>query len=128
LDSIVCGEDSPFSLYGVEVTDSAYVIHSSNILYRICYDVFTTREDIEYMRFLHSTGPRDENGWSRDISKRRIYIDTSDRVVYSVNTQYAGNTVGLKKLALRICVDKGYKETGYVSTCLLLELRDQEIE
>lgn len=103
-------KDSPFSLYGVEVTDSAYVIHSSNILHRICYDVFTTREDIEYMRFLHSTGPRDENGWSRDVSKRRIYIDTSDRVVYSVNTQYAGNTVGLKKLALRICVDKGYKE------------------
>ena len=104
-------KNSPFSLYGVQVTDSAYVAHSSNILYRICYDVFTSRDDIEYMRFLHSTGPRDENGWSRDIARRRIYIDLEDRVVYSVNTQYAGNTVGLKKLSLRLCIDKGDKES-----------------
>ncbi|MEM1850158.1 MAG: phosphoenolpyruvate carboxykinase (GTP) [Desulfurococcaceae archaeon] len=102
--------DSLFTLYGVQVTDSAYVVHSSNILYRVCYDVFTSREDLRYMRFLHSAGERDENGWSLNIHKRRIYIDLDDRVVYSVNTQYAGNTVGLKKLSLRICVDMGYKE------------------
>lgn len=103
--------NSPFSLYGVQVTDSAYVAHSSNILYRICYDVFTERDDIEYMRFFHSTGPKNENGWSIEISKRRIYIDLQENTVYSVNTQYAGNTVGLKKLSLRLCINKGYKET-----------------
>ena len=102
---------SPFSLYGIQVTDSAYVIHSSNILYRICYDEFTRREDLRYMMFLHSAGPRDENGLSTNISKRRIYIDLDDRIVYSVNTQYAGNTVGLKKLSLRQCIYLGYKET-----------------
>lgn len=103
-------KNSPFSLYGVQATDSAYVIHSSNILYRLCYDVFASRDDLFYMRFLHSAGERDENGWSRDISKRRIYIDLEDNVVYSVNTQYAGNTVGLKKLSLRLCINKGYHE------------------
>ena len=101
---------SPHTLYGVQVTDSAYVIHSSNILYRICYDVFTEREDIEYMRFLHSAGERDENGWSVNTQKRRIYIDVEDQITYSVNTQYAGNTVGLKKLSLRLCIYRGYKE------------------
>ncbi|MEM0002194.1 MAG: phosphoenolpyruvate carboxykinase (GTP) [Desulfurococcaceae archaeon] len=104
-------KNSPFSLYGVQVTDSAYVIHSSNILYRICYDVFTTRNNIQFMRFLHSAGERDENGWSRNIHKRRIYIDPEENIVYSVNTQYAGNTVGLKKLSLRLCVYKGYRES-----------------
>lgn len=101
---------SPYTLYGVQVTDSAYVIHSSNILYRICYEEFTEREDLEYMRFLHSAGERDENGWSRNTHKRRIYIDLKDNTVYSVNTQYAGNTVGLKKLSLRLCINKGYRE------------------
>jgi phosphoenolpyruvate carboxykinase (GTP) len=101
---------SPFTLYGVQVTDSAYVIHSSNILYRICYDVFTERDDIPYMRFLHSAGERDENGWSKNVHKRRIYIDVENQIVYSANTQYAGNTVGMKKLALRLCVYRGYKE------------------
>jgi phosphoenolpyruvate carboxykinase (GTP) len=101
---------SPFTLYGIQVTDSAYVLHSSNILYRICYDVFTERDDIPYMRFLHSAGERDENGWSKNIHKRRIYIDVENQIVYSTNTQYAGNTVGMKKLALRLCVYRGYKE------------------
>ena len=36
---------------------------------------------------------------SADIDKRRIYIDLEENTVYTVNNQYAGNSVGLKKLA-----------------------------
>jgi len=103
-------KSSPFTLYGVQVSDSAYVIHSSNVLYRLCYDVFTERENISYMRFLHSTVERDENGWSRNVHKRRIYIDVENQIVYTANTQYAGNAVGMKKLALRLCIYRGYRE------------------
>lgn len=104
--------NSPFTLYAVQVTDSAYVMHSELILYRTCYEVFVDRgEEIEYLRFLHSTGERDPVwGWSRNVEKRRIYIDLLDNTTYSVNTQYAGNTVGLKKLALRHCIYRGYLE------------------
>ena len=103
--------DSPFSLYGVQITDSAYVAHSENILYRVCYSVFVERGGkLKYMRFLHATGERNELGWSKNVEKRRIYIDLDDHIVYSVNTQYAGNTVGLKKLSLRLCVNQGKKE------------------
>jgi len=102
---------SPFTIHAVQVTDSAYVIHSENILYRICYDEFVEKSPgLEYMRFFHSAGERDEMGWSRNIDKRRIYIDLEDYTAYSVNTQYAGNAVGMKKLALRLCVYKGYRE------------------
>lgn len=102
---------SPFTLHAVQVTDSAYVAHSENILYRICYDYFVKYGDsLDYMRFLHSAGERDVNGWSKNIDRRRIYIDLEDDTVYSVNTQYAGNTVGLKKLALRLCVNRGLRE------------------
>ncbi len=105
-------KNSPFTLYAVQVTDSAYVMHSELILYRTCYEVFVEKGDrIEYLRFLHSAGERDPTwGWSKNTDRRRIYIDIVDGTAYSVNTQYAGNTVGLKKLALRLCVYKGYRE------------------
>lgn len=103
--------NSPFTMYAVQVTDSAYVTHSENILYRVCYEEFVNQgPNLNYMRFLHSAGERDENGWSKNIDKRRIYIDLEDDTVYSTNTQYAGNTVGLKKLALRLCVNRGLRE------------------
>jgi len=103
--------ESPFTIYAVQVTDSAYVMHSDNILYRVCYEDFVKYGDrIRYLRLLHSAGERDEHGWSKNIDKRRIYIDLEDETTYSVNTQYAGNTVGPKKLAFRICIYRGYKE------------------
>lgn len=43
-------------------------------------------------------------------SKRRIYIDPGSMSAYSVNTKYAGNSVGLKKLSLRLCIYKGFNE------------------
>ncbi len=102
---------SPFTLYGVQVTDSAYVIHNENILYRICYDEFVAKApNIFYARFLHATGERDENGWVRNIEKRRIYIDVEDYTTYSLNTQYGGNTIGMKKLMFRLCIYKGVRE------------------
>lgn len=103
--------NSSFTLHAVQVTDSAYVAHSENILYRICYEDFIRYgAGLRYLRFLHSAGERDENGWSKNVDKRRIFIDLEDDTVYSTNTQYAGNTVGLKKLALRLCVNRGLME------------------
>ena len=102
---------SDFTMYAVQLTDSAYVVHSENILYRTCYDEFVEKApNIRYAKFFHSAGERDSNGWSKNVDKRRIFIDIEDNVVYSVNTQYAGNTVGLKKLMLRLCVYTGYRE------------------
>jgi len=101
---------SIFTIHAVQVTDSSYVAHSEAILYRICYDEFVESGVKDYYRFLHSVGELDEHVWSKNIDKRRIYIDLEDYTVYSVNTEYAGNTVGPKKLALRLCVYQGYRE------------------
>lgn len=114
---------SPFSLYGVQITDSAYVIHSEDILYRSCYDEFLERSGIDYMLFVHSSGERDENGWSRNTGKRRIYVDLEGNATYSVNTQYAGNTVGLKKLALRLAVYKGFREGWLAEHMFIIGVR-----
>lgn len=47
---------------------------------------------------------------SVEHEKKRIYIDYVTNTVYSVNTQYAGNSVGFKKLALRLAIRKAHRE------------------
>ena len=99
--------DSVFSIPCVECTDSWYVSHSLNLLYRPGYEQFKkVGEDEDFIATLHSSGRVNERMTSTDVDKRRIYIDYSADTVYSVNTQYAGNTVGLKKLALRLTIRK----------------------
>jgi len=102
--------DSVFSISGVQLTDSAYVAHSEDLLYRSGYEQFKRVGDSgEFFRVLHSAG-RLEGNVSADVGKRRVYIDLEDDIVYSVNTQYAGNTVGFKKLALRLAIRKADRE------------------
>ena len=98
--------DSDFSIACVQITDSPYVAHSESILYRGGYEQFKKIGDSpEFFRFLHSEGEL-ENAVSKNIDKRRVYIDLEENLVYSVNTQYGGNTIGLKKLALRLAINK----------------------
>ncbi len=56
---------------------------------------------------------------SIETEKKRIYIDYTQDTIYSVNTQYAGNTIGLKKLALRLTIRKADKE-GWLAEHMLL--------
>jgi len=103
--------DSQFSIPCVQITDSAYVAHSETMLFRPGYEQFRKiGSSSEFFRFIHSEG-RLENGVSKDIDKRRVYIDLDENLVYSVNTQYGGNTIGLKKPALRLAINKASKET-----------------
>ncbi len=102
--------NSVFSLRALQITDSAYVAHSEDILYRPAYEEFKKLNNSpDFFFFLHSAG-RLENGVSKDIDKRRIYIDLEENKVYSVNTQYAGNSIGLKKLAFRLAIKKANEE------------------
>ena len=102
--------NSPFSIVAVQITDSCYVVHSEDILYRRGYEEFKriAKKD-GFFKFVHSAGVL-ENGVCKDIDKRRVYINLSENTVMSTNTQYAGNTVGLKKLAMRLAIKKSSKE------------------
>ncbi|HOL22460.1 MAG TPA: phosphoenolpyruvate carboxykinase domain-containing protein, partial [bacterium] len=66
-------------------------------------------DDAVIFKTLHSAGRVDENMVSVDYDKKRIYIDYSVNTVYSVNTQYAGNSVGFKKLALRLAIREAHR-------------------
>ncbi|MFH1798430.1 MAG: phosphoenolpyruvate carboxykinase (GTP) [Candidatus Omnitrophota bacterium] len=102
--------NSEFSIPAVQITDSAYVAHSEDILYRAGYEEFKRlKGGVKFFRLIHSAG-RLENGISSDAEKRKVYINLEDEMVYSVNTQYAGNTVGLKKLSMRLAIKRASEE------------------
>ena len=104
---------SPFTIPCVQFTDSWYVAHSESILYRTAYKHFLSMKESEkdeFFRFIHSAGPLDDRGCSSNLSKRRIYMDTQNNIVYSMNNQYAGNSVGLKKHSMRLAISKSGQE------------------
>ncbi|NQT19345.1 MAG: phosphoenolpyruvate carboxykinase (GTP) [Planctomycetes bacterium] len=110
---------SEFSISGVQITDSAYVGHSEDLLYRSGYEQFKLLgSSTEFFRVLHSAGEV-ENNVSVATDKRRIYIDLEDEIVYSVNTQYGGNTIGFKKLSLRLAIRRADRE-GWLAEHMLI--------
>lgn len=101
---------SEFSISGVQLTDSAYVAHSEDLLFRPGYEQFKSLGDSgAFFRVLHSAGALND-AVSVNVDQRRIYVDLEDEIVYSVHTQYAGNTVGFKKLSLRLAIRKADRE------------------
>jgi phosphoenolpyruvate carboxykinase (GTP) len=80
------------------------------MLYRSGYEEFKRLGNYkDFFQFVHSAGEI-KDGVSINIDKRRIYMDTEEDIVYSVNTQYGGNTIGHKKLAMRLGINRASKE------------------
>lgn len=103
--------NSKFSILALQLTDSSYVAHSENILYRPAYEQFKALENKDdFFYFVHSAGELDDRQNTKNIDKRRIYVDLEENRVLTVNNQYAGNSVGLKKLALRLALNKAHQE------------------
>lgn len=118
--------DSPFSIPSLQITDSAYVIHSENILYRQGYNDFKNLgEKDDFFFLIHSSGEL-ENGVSKNIDKRRIYIDINNNCVYTCNNQYAGNSLGLKKLCFRLAIKKAMNEDWLAEHMFLMGLHGRK--
>ena len=59
------------------------------------------------------------NMTSAEHDKKCIYIDYMDSTIYSVNTQYAGNSVGFKKLAFRLAIRQANYE-GWLAEHMMI--------
>ncbi len=111
---------SVFSIPCLQLTDSAYVAHSEDLLYRHGYEEFRRRGDTaDFFKFVHSQGELLPNNTCKNLQDRRILVDLKENTVYSTNTQYGGNTLGLKKLAMRLAIAKGDKE-GWLTEHMLV--------
>ncbi len=122
-----CPTKSPFSIACAQITDSFYVAHSEDILYRRGYEHCIHMEDKEdFFRFVHSAGRLDERGCTVNLKERRIYQDIENMTVYSLNNQYAGNSVGLKKLAMRLAIKKASGEGWLCEHMFIMGCQNRE--
>jgi phosphoenolpyruvate carboxykinase (GTP) len=99
---------APSSNPALEITSSAYVAHSAEILYRNAFYSF----DKEVKRLKHFYTNFHSEGLNRpeDLPHARVLMDRSHRTTYSYKCTYAGNTLLLKKGNHRFSVDKAVYE------------------
>jgi phosphoenolpyruvate carboxykinase (GTP) len=102
---------APVSNPALEITSSAYVSHSAEILYRNAFDQFdheVTRQGHFYTN-IHSEGLNRPE----DLPNARVFMDRNHRTTYSFKCTYAGNTLLLKKGNHRFSVDRSvYEKRG----------------
>ncbi len=99
---------SPVSNPALEITSSAYVSHSAELLYRNSFAAFdkeTERLGHFYVN-IHSQG----KNRPEDLPNARVFMDRSHWTTYSFNCTYAGNTLLMKKGNHRFSVDKAVYE------------------
>jgi phosphoenolpyruvate carboxykinase (GTP) len=99
---------SPASNPALEITSSAYVTHSAEILYRNAFSDFDNEVDRQghFYTNIHSEG----RNRPEDLPNARVYMDRSFQTTYSFNCTYAGNTLLMKKGNHRFSVDKAVYE------------------
>ncbi|MBR9982566.1 MAG: phosphoenolpyruvate carboxykinase (GTP), partial [Desulfatitalea sp.] len=102
---------SPVSNPAIEITSSAYVSHSAEILYRNIYKEFEkeTRHLGHFYTNIHSEGLNR----AEDLPDARVLMDRAHRTTYSYKCTYAGNTLLMKKGNHRFSVDRSvYEKRG----------------
>ena len=105
---------SPFAKYGIELTDSIYVVLNMLIMTRVGNDVLEALgDDPGFIKGLHAKADLDEEN-------RYICHFPEDNTIWSVNSGYGGNVLlGKKCFALRIASYLGRKE-GWMAEHMLI--------
>ncbi len=105
---------SEFAKYGIEVTDSIYVVLNMNIMTRVGKSVLNKiGKDGDFIKGLHAK-------CDVDAEKRYIMHFPEDDLIISVNSAYGGNVLlGKKCFALRIASWLG-KNEGWMAEHMLI--------
>jgi phosphoenolpyruvate carboxykinase (GTP) len=94
---------APAAIPALEITTSAYVMHSANLLYRNAYAHFD--REVEFMGYLFTNVHSEGQNRPEDLPNARVFMDRSWQTTFSMFCTYAGNTLLLKKGNHRFAVD-----------------------
>jgi phosphoenolpyruvate carboxykinase (GTP) len=114
---------SPFAKYGIELTDSIYVVLNMVIMTRVGNQVMEALGDSpDFVKGLHSKAQLNEK-------ERYITHFPEDNTIMSVNSGYGGNVLlGKKCFALRIASCLGRDEGWMAEHMLILGIQNPEGE
>ncbi len=112
---------SPFAKYGIELTDSIYVVLNMAIMTRVGEQVMGHLDE-QFIKGLHSKG-------TLDPEERYIVQFPEDNAIMSINSGYGGNVLqGKKCFALRIASNLGRQEGWLAEHMLILGVENPQGE
>ena len=114
---------SPFAKYGIELTDSIYVVLNMDIMTRVGQAVLDQLGDSpDFIKGLHCKA-------DLDPEKRYIVQFPEENAIVSVNSGYGGNVLqGKKCFALRIASNLGRQENWLAEHMLILGIQNPQGE